>query len=115
VLVDRAVFLDEQIALRHVGFRLVVVVVADEVLHRILREELTELAVQLRGQRLVGRKHDGRATQAGDHVCHGEGLARARYAQQGLKGQAIAHTLHQLSDRRRLIARRHVRLEELKW
>jgi hypothetical protein len=35
VLVDRAVLLDEQVALRHVGLGLVVVVVADEVLHRV--------------------------------------------------------------------------------
>ena len=84
VLVDRAVLLDEQVALRHVGLGLVVVVVADEVLDRIAREELAELAVQLGGQRLVGREHDRRPAQPGDHVGHGEGLARAGHAQQGL-------------------------------
>jgi hypothetical protein len=65
VLVDRAVLLDEQVALRHVGLGLVVVVVADEVLHRVLREELAELAVQLRGQRLVRRETRSPAGPAG--------------------------------------------------
>ena len=36
VLVDGAVLLDEQVALGHVGLGLVVVVVADEILHRVL-------------------------------------------------------------------------------
>ena len=114
VLVDGAVLLDEQVALRHVGFRLVVVVVADEILHRVLRKELAEFAVQLRRQRLVGRKHDGRPAQPGNHVGHGEGLARASHAQQGLVGLAIVHTFHQLVDGRGLVARRRIRLEQLK-
>jgi hypothetical protein len=54
VLVDRAVLLDEQVTLGDVGLGLVVVVVADEVLDRIPGEELAKLAVQLRGQGLVG-------------------------------------------------------------
>ena len=38
VLVDRGVLLDEQVARRHVGLGLVVVVVGDEVLDRVVRE-----------------------------------------------------------------------------
>ena len=49
----------------HVGLGLVVVVVGDEVLDRVVREELAELAVQLRGERLVVRQH------------HASGAARA--------------------------------------
>jgi len=44
VLVDRAVLLDVEVARRDVGLGLVVVVVADEVLDRVLGEELAELA-----------------------------------------------------------------------
>jgi hypothetical protein len=108
-----AVLLDEQVALRHIGLGLVVVVVADEILDRVLREELAELAVQLRGQRLVGRKHDGRAAQPGDHVGHGEGLAGAGDAQQRLEHLAVAHALDQLVDRLGLVAGRRVRQEQL--
>ncbi len=114
MLVDRAVLLDEQVALGHVGFGLVIVVVAHEILDRVLGKKLAKLAVQLRGQRLVGRKHDGRAAHAGDHVGHGEGLARARHAQQGLEGFAVVQPLHQLVDGLGLIARRRVGLEQFK-
>ncbi len=113
VLVDRRILLDEQVALRHVGLGLVVVVVADEVLHRVLREELAELAVQLRGQRLVGREHDGRAAHLRDDVGHREGLARPRHAEQGLEREAVVQPLADLRDGRGLVARRGIRLEQL--
>ena len=114
VLIDRAVLLDEQVALRHIGFGLVVVVVADEILHRVLGEELSKLAVQLCRQGLVGRKNDGRAAHAGDDIGHGEGLARASHAQQRLEGFAIPQPLHQLVDGLRLVASGGVRLKQLK-
>ena len=113
VLVDGAVLLDEQVALRHVGLGLVVVVVADEVLDRVAREELAELAVQLRRQRLVGGEDDGRAAEAGDDVGHREGLAGAGDAEQGLVGQAVGDALGELRDRRRLVAGRCEGLEQL--
>jgi len=40
VLVDGAVFLDEEVALRHVSLGLVIVVVADEILDCVFRKEL---------------------------------------------------------------------------
>ncbi len=113
VLVDRAVLLDEQVALRHIGLGLVVVVVADEILHRVARKELAELGVQLRGQGLVGRKHDRRTAHAGDHIGHGEGLARAGHAQQGLVGQAVVDAFTQQADGLGLVAGRRVGLEQL--
>ena len=113
VLVDGAVLLDEKVALGYVRLGLVVVVVAHKVLDRVLGEELSKFAVQLRGQRLVGRKDDGRAPHAGNHIGHGEGLTRARHAQQRLKGLAVVQPLHQLVDGLRLVARRRVRLEQL--
>ena len=54
LVVDERVLLDIGVRLRDVGLRLVVVVVGDEVLGRILREEALELAVELGGQGLVG-------------------------------------------------------------
>ena len=113
VLVDRAVLLDEEIALRHVGLGLVVVVVADEVLDRVLREELAELAVELRRQRLVGREDDRRPADLGDHVGHREGLARAGDAEQRLEREAVADALDQALDRRRLVAGRRIGPKEL--
>ena len=114
VLVNRRIFFNKQVALRHIGLGLVVVVVTDEVLHRIFGKKLAEFAVQLGGQRLVGRKHNGRAPQTRNHIGHGEGLARAGDAQQGLKHLAVVHAFDQLVDRLGLVARRRVRLVELK-
>ena len=53
VLVDRRVLLDVDVALRDVGLGLVVVVVADEVVDGVVREEALELLVELGGERLV--------------------------------------------------------------
>ncbi|MNZ86664.1 hypothetical protein D3C78_1054910 [compost metagenome] len=106
VVVDRGVLLDVGIRGRHVGFRLVVVVVGDEVLHRVVGEEAPELAVQLRRQGLVGRQHQGRALHLGDHVGDAEGLARAGHAEQGLVRQPRLETLDHLADRFRLVAGR---------
>jgi hypothetical protein len=50
--------LDVGVGARHVGLGLVVVVVGDEILDRVVREEELELAVELRGQRLVGRQDE---------------------------------------------------------
>ena len=61
LIVDGGVLLDVGVGLRDVGFRLVVVVVGDEILHRVVREELAELRAELRRQRLVVGDDQGRA------------------------------------------------------
>jgi hypothetical protein len=53
LFVDLAFLLDVGVRARDIGLGLVVVVVADEILDRVVREEALELAVELRGQRLV--------------------------------------------------------------
>ena len=109
VLVDAGVFLDEQIARRHVGFGLVVIVVGDEILDRVFRKELTHLRIQLCRQGFVGRHHQRRPPSLRNHVGHGEGLARSGYPQQGLIGQPILDALDEFGNGGRLIASR------LKW
>jgi hypothetical protein len=104
VLVDRAVLLDVEVARRDVGLGLVVVVVRDEVLDRVLGEELAELRVELRGEGLVGRDHQRRAPGAGDDVGHRVGLARAGDAEQRLVRETVVQALDQLVDRLRLVA-----------
>ena len=84
LLVDRGVLLDVDVALRDVGLGLVVVVVADEVVDRVVRKELLELAVELGGQRLVVRHDQRRPLHGLDHVGHRERLARAGHAHQHL-------------------------------
>jgi hypothetical protein len=48
LLVDGRVLLDIGVGARDIGLGLVVVVVRDEILDRVLREEALELAVELR-------------------------------------------------------------------
>ena len=60
LVVDDRVLLDERVARRDVRFGLVVVVVADEVLDGVVGEEVVHLAVELRGERLVGREDERR-------------------------------------------------------
>ena len=75
VFVDGGIFLDEGIRRRHIGFRLVVIVVRHEILHRVIRKELLELAVQLRRQGLVVGHDDGGPLHVLDHIGDGERLA----------------------------------------
>ena len=108
LLVDRGVLLDVGVRRGDVGLRLVVVVIGNEVLDRVVREILLELAVQLRGQGLVVRKHERRPLQALDHVGNREGLAGARDAQQRLVRKAGLEAVDQAGDRLGLVAGRTV-------
>ena len=62
---------------RQVRLGLVVVEVADEVLDRVLREELAELRVELGGERLVVGQDQGRPVELRDRPGEGRRLARA--------------------------------------
>ncbi|CAB5025699.1 unannotated protein [freshwater metagenome] len=64
LLIDRGVLLDEGIALRNVCLWLVIVVVGDEVLDGVVRQEFLELRGQLCGKGLV-RSHDERRALQG--------------------------------------------------
>ena len=98
LVVDGGVLLDVGVRLGDVGLGLVVVVVGDEILHRVMGEKLPEFGAQLGGQGLVVGQHQGGAVHPGDDICHGEGLARAGDAQQGLLLHAGLHAPHQLFD-----------------
>ena len=104
VLVDRGVLLDVGVRRGNIGFRLVVVVIGDEVLHRVFGEKLLHLAVKLGRQGLVGRQHQRRTLHGGDDVGDGEGLAAAGDTEQGLMRQTGVETFHQTADGLRLVA-----------
>ena len=106
LLVYRGVLLDVGIGLRHVGFGLVVVVVAHEVDHGVVGEELAHLACDLRGERLVGLEDEGGAIDGLDDLGHRVGLARARDAHERLVADALIDAFGQLLDGLGLVARR---------
>ena len=113
LVVDRGVLLDVEVLRRDVGLGLVVVVVADEVLDGVVREELPELVAELRRQRLVVRDHQRRSLHALDRRGHREGLAGAGCAQQRLDPFLRIESLGQAVDRLRLVGRRRVGRIEL--
>ena len=94
LFVNRGVFLDICIALRHIRLGLIVVVIRDEVDHSIIGKELFELACKLSGERFI-RSHDQRRLSQGlNSLCHREGLARTSHTQQNLIAVSVPHTLH---------------------
>ncbi len=104
LLVDRGILLDIGVGARDIGFRLVVVVIGDEILDGVVGKETLELAVELRRQRLVGREDQRRALRRFDHLGHGEGFAGAGDAEQNLGAVVPPHAFDQFGDRRRLVA-----------
>ena len=109
VVVLRRVLLDVEVGLRDVRLGLVVVVVRDEVLDRVGREELAELVAELRRQRLVVGDHERRLLDLLDDPGHRRRLAGACRAEQRLVLLAGAKAGSDRLDRLRLVARRRVR------
>src|SRR6185437_9169459 len=103
LVVDRGLLLNICIARGDIGFRLVIIVVADEIFDGILRKKRPELVEKLRRERLIVRQDDGRPIDRLDYLRHRERLARAGDAQQHLVPLAILHPVHELRDGLRLI------------
>ena len=104
LLVDVGVLGDVGVRARDVGFRLVIIVVRDEVLDGVFGEEVAELGVELGGERLVRRDDERGLVGAGDDVGHGERLAGARDAEQRLVLEALLHAALQGIDGAGLVA-----------
>ncbi len=106
------ILLDIGVRARDIGFRLVVIVIGDEIFDRVFRKKSLHFGVELGRQRLVRCQDEGRALQPLDHLRHGEGLARTGDAQQHLVALRLrerafaAQARDQLLDRGRLIAGR---------
>ena len=90
--------------LRHVGLRLVIIVIRHEILNRIVRKELFELAVKLCRQRFVVGQYQRGALCLLDNLGHDIRLACARRAEQSLMLVASLYALYQLLDSLGLIA-----------
>ena len=106
LLVDRRILLDVSVRPRDVSLGLIVIEVRDEILDGVLREELLELGVQLRGERLVVGDDERGPAEVADDVGGGERLARTGDAQEGLVAVAGLHGFGQFGDGLRLVALR---------
>ena len=113
VFVDGGVFFDKGVRSGDVGFRLVVVVVGNEVFDGVVREEFAHFAVKLGSESFVRREDERWALRAGDDVRHGEGFAGTGNAEQGLLGEAVFQSFEELGDGGRLVAGGLVVADEL--
>src|SRR5438093_5199622 len=104
VLVDRRIFFDVGIRGWDIGFRLVVIVVADKILHRIVWKEARKFAVQLRCQSFIRGQDEGRLLHPFNHRGHGVRLTRSSHTEEGLMLDTARDTLDQVLDGVRLVA-----------
>jgi len=108
LLVDVRFFLDIGIGAGHIGFRLIVVIVRDEIFHRVVGEKALHLAIQLGGEGLVRGQHQGRFLGPLNYLGNGVGLARASDPQQHLVALSRHHAGGQFGYGFRLVAGRFI-------
>ncbi len=97
------IFFNIRIRGRHVGFRLIIIIITDEIFHRIFRKELFEFCIKLSGQRFIGSHHQGRPLHLLDDFGHGKSFTGTGHSQQGLLLVTFKQSLGQLMDRFRLV------------
>ena len=114
LVVYGAVLFDIGVRRGDVCLGLVVVVVRDEILHGVLREELAELRAELGGQGLVVREHQRRALDALYDLGHRIGLAGTRDAEQGLLSYPALQARCQRVYGLRLVPRRNIAADYVK-
>ena len=83
-LVHRGILLNIGVRVGNVCLRLIVIVIGNEVFHRIVGKKLPEFAAKLSSQGLIVSQHQGGTVHLFDDGGHGEGLAGAGDTQQGL-------------------------------
>ena len=95
LIVDLGIFFYICVRRRHISLRLIIIIIADEILHRILREELSEFSVELGGQSLIVTDDKSRFLYFLYDLRHGECLAGAGYTHESLAFFAVNYTLRQ--------------------
>ena len=103
-LIDLQVFLNVFVRRRDVGFRLIIVVIRHEIVHRVFGEKTLELAVELGSERLVVRQNERRLACALNDVRHGESFTRAGHTKQRLIRHTLHHAIRQFVDGLWLVA-----------
>ena len=104
LLINLAFLFNIGIRPRDIGFRLVIIVVADEIFHGVIGEKLLELAVKLSGQGFIMAHDQGRALDFFYDVRHREGFTAAGNPQESLSFITFINTVHQFLHRLRLVS-----------
>ena len=98
-----------------VGLRLIIIIVGNEIFHRIVREERLEFAVKLCRQRLVVAQDESGTLQVLNYIRHGEGLSGTGNAQQRHVVNPVLQGFSELADRLRLVSRRLILRIEMEF
>ncbi len=98
------------IGVGEIRFRLVVIVVGNEIVHGILRKEFPILLCELRGKRLIVRHDERWLPDILDDMRDGVGLPRSGSTKERLVAQTLFNSLRKLLDGGRLVACRGKRL-----
>jgi hypothetical protein len=98
MFIDFGLLVDVQVKTRDIGFWLILIVVADEILDGVTREEFFEFGVELGGERLIMGKHERGSLKLLNDMSHGEGFARTGCAEQGLILVAPDDAFNELFD-----------------
>ena len=105
LIIDRRILFDERVARRDIRLRLVIVVIGDEVLHPIIREELSHLLSQLCGKTLIGRQNQRRPLHLFDRPRNRCRFTRTSDAKQGLESMTGLYALCERRNRVWLVSR----------
>src|SRR6266516_3107200 len=80
LFVNRRIFFDVGVGAGDIGFRLVVIEIADEIFNGVARKELLEIGVELRGQRFIMGDDERGPIDFADYVCDRKSFARTGHA-----------------------------------
>ncbi|MPN48815.1 hypothetical protein SDC9_196427 [bioreactor metagenome] len=103
IVIDVRIFFDVEISARHIGFRLVIIIVRNEIFHGVLGEKAAEFIYELSGKRLVVGKHERGFLHLLNDFGHGKCFAASRYADERLSVHAVLDALADFFDCLRLI------------
>ena len=114
LIIDCTVLFDIGIGIRDIGLRLIIVVVRDEVFHRIIWKKRLKLRAKLCCQRLVVCQNQSWTIYCFDNIGHGKSFTRTGNTQQCLFLVSMKNTLCQLLDCLRLVSSRLIGRYQLK-
>ena len=83
-LIDCRVFFNIGIGSWQIGFRLVIVIIADKIFHSVIRKQAFEFFIQLRSQRFVMGDNERWALNALDNIGNRKGFTRSGDTQKHL-------------------------------
>ena len=103
LLIDRSILFNIGIRMGDIGFRLIIIVIRNEILHRVIRKEFPKLRAELGSQRFIMSQHQCGTVQLFNDRSHSKGFTGAGNTQKGLLSQSPVDTVCQRLDGSRLV------------